>query len=782
MKSRGIILSFLFQACCICLGAQNLATLPPAPQIESGTLPCGLEYRIVASSRDKGYASAALVQSVSSQSDISRSALVELEHCSPLSFLRSRGVAPSAAGYIQYKSDARVFRFDDIPFDNQAARDSALLILTDLARLSGGPQTLILCGDFDKAALMRTLSVFSLTLPSIEKASAPSGGLEHTPVPLVRELMLREFDFILRERLSRAMASRAIPYSTSAQRYPFDMVTDASLQEQADSVLAGVLEELRLSGADSLEHARAKAVCLPGMLEDLTISDDFTRREYLDRLIDDVVEGTVTTSYSSARTFFYRRSLKPARELELFNRFVGVLVPEQGVPGIMPKQDTFFPLDTLIARIPQTRGVKVVSTAKEPVSGGAQWVLSNGMKVIYCKRPTPYRFRYCLIFKGGLSSRSDLLPGQSAYFSELFDMFGAGGATASQLRSALEAEGIGREVEVGLNYMTISGEARSSRLAQTLSSLALLSVDRTFDSTAYAAFRSNELVRESLQRNPDINERLDSAICPSYLYTGMKSAAALTDDLPQKAAGFFDWAMGSWRDAVLIIYGDVAEDKLRKAVGQAFAHVPAFHRARIRRSVVPYTMLSGRNRVYGHSEQQRLDFALTAEMPLSQQNYFAGRIALMAVRDALSAPLLSSGLSMECSLREFAAPKEMMRMYLSFRPVEPSALPEGIAPSEGFALFVPVIEALKNLPPSSVAPDALARYKASLKASIAAELSDPEQLSRYIVYRYVDNKDLTGNYQKYIDQIGEAEVIAAIKAFTTGPRSSYRIISNEQEQ
>ncbi len=756
MKIRGFILFLLCLSAPLAASAQTLPELQADERIECGTLPCGLDYRIVASSVDKGYASAALVQRDCAGAGMSREALLELEHCAPLQFLLSRGIAPSEAGYIQYKSDARIFRFDDIPFDSQDARDSALLVLSDLARLSRKPQTLILAGDFDKAALKRTLSILSLTIPSIEVSRTPGPGLAHTPVPLVRDLMERELDFIVRERMRAA-------------------------REHSDSARLSVLSSLRADGADSLELVRAKAMCLPQMLEAQTIRSDFSRREYIDRCIDDVTAGAVTTSYASAQTFFYRRKLKPERELELFNDYVRTAVRTQDAVAAAPVREAFVPLDSILANQPQARPVKVVSTAKEPVSGGSLWVLSNGMKVIYCKMPTPYSFRYCLLFKGGLAARTDLAQGQGAWFDDLFDMYGAGGVSAGQLRAALQAEGISRRAEVGLSGMTLSGEARSSRLSQTLGSLALLSAERVFDDSLYAALRRSAADVCLSARPADIRERLDSALCPTYSFSPIRSGAALTDDLPQKADDFFDEELSSWRDALLIICGDVQEDKLRKAVCQAFGRVPSYLKGRKRRVAVPYTMLSGRNRVYGKGGEQRLDFALTAEVPLSLQSYLTARLAGMAVRDALSDSLIRAGISMESSIKEFSTPREMIRMYLTFKPVASvDALPAGIVPAEGFQLFSPVIRSLRQMASMPVGKDALARYKTCLKAELAAELADPEHLCRYVVYRYSDNKDIIVNYQKYLDQIGPDQVSAMLKAFAEGPRSSYRITDNGQ--
>ena len=84
----------------------------------------------------------------------------------PYKFLSRKGIGCRSEGYISYRDDATIFRFDDVPVFDQAASDTTLLMLFDLIAAQPCQHAIIIAGDINPTAIKERMNVFSLMVPS----------------------------------------------------------------------------------------------------------------------------------------------------------------------------------------------------------------------------------------------------------------------------------------------------------------------------------------------------------------------------------------------------------------------------------------------------------------------------------------------------------------------------------------------------------------------------------------------------------------------------------------
>ena len=169
-------LSILLLLLTFSLGAQPLPSLPAASGVVTGTLPNGISYFLVSNPSSKGRADFALVQKGPAREDVSRNALAELPHFQgerPYQFLAKLGVGYDNFGFIRSTEASTTFFFHDVPVDQAAVRDTALLLLFDISETCPYEQALIVCGDVDKAVLRERMNVFSMMVTQRERVPEP---------------------------------------------------------------------------------------------------------------------------------------------------------------------------------------------------------------------------------------------------------------------------------------------------------------------------------------------------------------------------------------------------------------------------------------------------------------------------------------------------------------------------------------------------------------------------------------------------------------------------------
>ena len=355
------------------LAAQPLVRLPKASEVDTGTLPNGIEYFLVSNPGSKGVADFALVRKGAVQTEGSGSVLSSLPHFqkeSPYQFLAKLGAGYRDYGYIQSSKGSVTYHFEDVPVDVTAVRDTALLMLFDIAGTWPYEQAVVVSGDIDKASVLERMKVFSMMItprlplpeqppyewratdgirflssvtPDQEEAvvsaiySSPRTPEREmgTLVPLVTDLFMREFGKIVDERLETAFLESGIPLAgldfhfRSSADGPFaeQMTISATVgrdrMAEAASVMGRVLAGLDVHGAELDEFQGAKDALLSSADAERT---SLSNSDWVDRCASAYLFGASLASRKDINGFFASRNIASRRELELFNGFVSALI------------------------------------------------------------------------------------------------------------------------------------------------------------------------------------------------------------------------------------------------------------------------------------------------------------------------------------------------------------------------------------------------------------------------------------------------------------------------
>ena len=365
-------LSILLSLITLSLGAQQLPSLPAASGVVSGTLPNGIAFYLVSNPSSKGRADFALVQKGPAREELSRSVLAELPHFQgerPYQFLAKLGSGYNNFGYIRSTEASTTFFFHDVPVDQEAVRDTTLLLLFDISETCPFEQAIIVCGDIDKAKVRERMDVFSMmvtqrsrlpepdayewkpseapvlrfsqTGPQDEatvtvRYSSPRTPREamNTAQPLVTQLFAEELGAIVRDRLEQAFRAGGIPLARSgfryrgsdrgpgAELYNFTFTTGKDDLLRATEAVGAVLGGLDAHGASLREFQGAK----DRFLSSLAPSSSIPNEEWVEKCSSAFLYGAGITDPAYVSEFFSSRNIASQRELELFNDFVSALL------------------------------------------------------------------------------------------------------------------------------------------------------------------------------------------------------------------------------------------------------------------------------------------------------------------------------------------------------------------------------------------------------------------------------------------------------------------------
>lgn len=356
----------------IIVPAQTLPALKGAAELETGSFPNGVRYYLVTNKAARGYADYSLVQKVSPQSVVSRSALVTLPHFTeqkPYDFLASKGVGYTSRGYIYPQGDAAVYRFADVPVSDAAASDSTLMMIFDLCTTSPYEQAVVISGDIDASSIKGKMSIFSMMVPARE-ASPERPAYEWKPssdvgfesirnsnenlssltvryassrIPaemlgtvqvLVVERMYAELGTILERRLHQAFDAEDIPLGAVESRYKgsdagsgdeaFEVTVHVGKDDilRAASVLSGVIANLDKAGVSPNELKDARACFISSAKKSSAFR---TNEEFSDLCISSFLYGTKVRAATSEKDFFLTRDLPVEQDTDLFNKFMAAL-------------------------------------------------------------------------------------------------------------------------------------------------------------------------------------------------------------------------------------------------------------------------------------------------------------------------------------------------------------------------------------------------------------------------------------------------------------------------
>ena len=640
----------------------------------------------------------------------------------------------------------------------------------------------------------------------------------NTAQPLVTELFAEELGAIVRERAGRAFRDGGIPLAAvssqyrgsdkgpGAELYSFTVTTDRNDLLRAAESLGAIFGELDTYGASLREFQGAKDRFLSSLAPAMV---SLTNGEWVEKCASAFLYGAGLSDPEYVTSFFTSRNIASQRELELFNDFVSALLdPAKAlilryVSSVQIDSESLKSAfaagwssvsdmtavreyvsnqsDTLGLYVPKVKA-RLKQTVTEPVTGGELWTFANGMRVIY-KRSTAVKgmFSYGFLLNGGFADVPDLAQGEGGFIADMLALNDIGGTTGASFLKMLESNGISFNPSVSLTDFRIAGRAPSSRLQLLLKSLLTLSRERAVNADAYGYYRACERLRLSMDRrqHDGIHAVVDSIMCPDYRYMAGKRPYGLTDDLPQRAAEYFDGIFSSCNDGVLVLVGDLDPYMLKKVLPRYMGGfmTGGMHSTRpqvdfnLRSGWSTYTV-DARDSVVGSGEPC-ITVAESAMLPFTPERYFSFRVAAMELRKHLAGALAGTGMYAEVSDELELFPAERLSLRIVCRPASEEGLPSDVVPEDPLRVLGVLRSALAAFTAEGPAAASLASSKAALLSVLDTSVTDPAFLTEAAMMRYSAGKDMVTGYKSKVGAVTPASVKEVLSALDSGSKVEY---------
>ena len=360
----------------VCAEAQTLPALKAASEVQTGVFPNGITYYLVTSKSEPGHADYALVQKGIEDISAGREALLAPEHFDgrrSCDFLASKGVGYSDFGYVRKVGDnAIVYSFNDVSMSDAAASDSTLMMLFDLCASSRCEQAVIVSGDISPETIKGKMSIFSMTVPQLDKAPAPqpyewspagtvgfsqsrnnSENLASLTVTyssprtpseavgtvqvLVADRMYAELSTIFARRVRDAFAKEGIVLGDVRSSWKgahdgpgdesFSATVDVNCDDlaKASTALSKVMVTLDKTGVTASELMDARSIYMASVRREAAYGA-YTNREYVDMCTSAYLYGTPVRAWGAAKDFFGAKDLPIEMDVTLFNNFLSALL------------------------------------------------------------------------------------------------------------------------------------------------------------------------------------------------------------------------------------------------------------------------------------------------------------------------------------------------------------------------------------------------------------------------------------------------------------------------
>ena len=545
-------------------------------------------------------------------------------------------------------------------------------------------------------------------------------------------------------------------------------------------VIARTLGEMDSFGVSVDEFLDAKRVIAPRLRRKAAATPGAD--EYVSRCVAHFLYGAQLAPSAQNLRYFSRKNVPDTLETRLFNQFSSAMLEGlsnftlefTGAPDSLDRDESLFyyNLDYLYGSIVNTGKdytwhsadtsalqvncpkVKIKSEKTEPVTGGAIWTFSNGMRVVYKQAKGSGTFSYALQLNGGLAQVPGLEEGEGGYMGNLLSLYDVAGIPATAFRDMLSSNGISMETHVELNSMDISGNAPKAQLSLLLKSLLAISNNRKPNDAAFANYRTRQMLR-----GKDLEGELFRKLNPGYACSPYKLPTALGDATWQKAQKFYDDRFVRVNDGVLILSGDLSEENVKKMLQR---YLGGFHtlRGSVVRRPVQMNTLSGVTTCSGKEGGSGFHVLMDAEYAMTTEHFYTAHVAVEALRTALVRHLAVYGIPVQVRLLYCVQPQERFQLLISCPGAPVQALPA-------------VRAAITEVASAPVDATDLKAWKAGLEARVGKVMATPDGIVTTLLARYSSNKDITSRYSEAIGNINAAAVQAFLKAQADGGRIEY---------
>lgn len=742
-------------------------------------------------------------------------------------FLR-HGSFPGKDGYVKVTEDATVFRFPGVRLsDHKAVLDSALVILLDIADrgaysdevflkrwYSPADQAIVVSGDVDAKALISRLEAMSYMVPSSpshdrkEIVFPDSSHVSCSEMKVgagLREISMtwmsrrapweymntiqpvifgRALDLLGRAAVKRIMAmaqAQGIPVADVSYRHrsadegPGDDAFTLSMSVRPEDVsaaqklMSGVMSSIDAEGISLDEYLLVEAEYM-NELRQISSLSSMSNASYVERCVSSFLYNSLLSSPRQIYALHTARELPDSVRSRLFNDVAAALIYPCDAGQ---SADTVLSVRKLNLPGPGGR-MKIKSTGKDHLSGGSVWTFPNGFKVVYRNMPSSDEVYYTLALNGGYGGISGLSGGEGAFISDIFRLCRIAGMKGEEFFDALALQGLVMNPRVTMSNTLIEGHLPEDRIVLLFQALQALSTKHSPMEESFGYYRKSEEMALEHPKNAYSARMnaIDSIMCPGYRYSPYKSKGRLTSSFYSKAYAFLDAQMSKMNDGVLVIVGDIDEEYL-KILLQSYAGTFPTQQTQARRTAVRYQPVSGWTTYTMKGDDNVVDVAVSARMPLTFKNYLSACIAVMAIERELTEALADSGMSFEVLFNCRIYPEERVNMLLSVYQVDAEGLAPGMTGKTVIDALADVREALSGLASKEINDDELKHYKAYLKNQMSVRMKDPQYWVDAMVVRHLDGKDLTTGYASNIDALSKDDVKRVFALMDRGCKVEY---------
>ncbi len=746
---------------------------------------------------------------------LAEDALKPQKRTSPADYL-SRHEIP---GYIEIADDATIFNFRNVSLKDNVL-DSMLLVIMDIADRANNiddeflrkwytpaDQAVVLSGDIDSKAVAGKLYNMSMMMPAGRPEQRPEyrkeadehssfiikhlreSGLveisatwtsERAPREYMNTVQAEIFEMSVNalglaavERIRKTLKNEGIPAAevssghVCSATYPYDdsfsikTVVSAPDSLRALELVAGVMASIDDAGVGLNEYKLAEAVYFQRLAADVEKAVKLND-EYVESCVNAFLYNASLASPKERLAFHRSGNLPDTMRLRLFNGIAEALLEKPRNLKSYPAADALPSFGSSDSLDLPGAGVKLKlrSSRKEHVSGGSIWTYSNGLKVIY-KKMASERVHYSLALNGGYGSVEGLEAGEGAFLADYLKTCRIGAVPAGEFIDALCRRDITMDVAVNMSDMMISGSLPEEQMPLLLPALLAVANGREADGEAFDYYKESEYLALDLARG-SLEARMtaiDSIICPDYKYSPYKVKGRISEGFMKKADAYFDRRFSRVDDGVLIIVGDMDEEKLKKMIA-VFAGAFRTEDTALRRPVVRYQTVSGWSTYTVDGEADNLDVTISGRMPLTMDNYIAANLASMLLKHDLTEKFRDSGMSFTLTHNCRIYPEERLNLLIS-------------VPEAPIGILADVRAVLSSMNRREIGDGELKAYKDALKNSMANEMKTPGYWIHAIALRYLDGKDLTTNYAAKIDAVTPEKVMSVFSLLDRGCKVEY---------
>ena len=827
----------------ISMPAQNLPALQKDASITQGELANGISYYLVANPSLKGVADFALVRKGMCDTLAAREELVSLPHFNktvPYKFLSRKGIGCRPDGYISFRDDVTIFRFDDVPMFDAAAADTTLLMLFDIIASQSCKHAVIVSGDIKPADIMEKMNVFALMVPSrtpsytapeyswtpsdattwsFTASDRPSIEVDfrsprtpadqmNTILPFISELFSRELSEIVNSRLRESFLSRRIPVNGIDIKYvgsaagPGDehFIVGVDMPEdqiiQASMALASTLAGLGTGGVGLDEYKAARESVL-NQLSKAQSNDDLVRK-----CISEYLYGADLASNATKAKYFLSRNMSIEAEQKLFNGYVTALLEDTENASVRWK-GSLEDYDEWIYQMMFKSTWNGISMLEKP---SYSWNVSSKDTLGFWGDRNKSKLKTTAVEPVSGGEMWTFANGMRVIYKKMatggrftYAMMIKGGL--SSVRDLSKGEGAFFSDMLEMHYLAgVSG-------TDFLKVLKANGIDMKFNVNttdlricgsapsgkyplvakallSVANYRKPNADAFDAYRNLELSMLkpavLDSLMYPGYNYSEVKTPSGLSPNTLKDAESYFSREFLRCNDGVIVIVGDFNSEELQKYLAKCMGGFRVSRNVAVRQPL-SYKMRKGVSTYTVDGDPAGITIGMAAAQPFTTESYMAFRTAALALKRRLCGVMAEQGYCVGMSQKFATVPQEAVELVITLNPVPEEGLPAGVKGGSGQVGDVlltarKVIDEVFSNPVNSAE---LGACKSLLANEYSTQVADPANYADAILMRYSGGKDVLTSYNDRINAVTAEKVKEIFGALSEGMRIEYVVKPQE---